>query len=752
MPKASPIQSNFNSGEFSPLVYGRVDYKKYPSGMKTCLNHVVLVQGPAQGRSGTKFAAEVKDSSKKTRVVRFEFSTTQAYIIEFGDQYLRYYKDNARVTLTAQNVTGITKANPAVVTYSGADTYANGDRVVITGVVGMHQVNNREFTVANVNAGANTFELSGVNSSAYGTYTSGGEIAELYEISTPYLEADLFQLKFNQSADTLYIAHPSYAQRKLTRSAHTSWTLSTITFSDGPYLATNVSATTLTLSGTTGSVTVTASAATFTVTTDIGRLIRWKDPANNWTWLTITATASTTSVTATISGPDASAGTATVNWRLGVWSITTGFPGAVSFFEDRLFWGGSTSYPQRLDGSKSGDYENMAPTNAAGTIANDNAVAFTLNASDVNVIRWLADDEKGLLVGTVGGEWLVRPSTQSEALSPTNISAKRSTTYGSANVQPIRAGRSTIFVQRLARKLRELAYVFEVDGFRAPDLTVLSEHVTRGGITEIAYQQEPQSIVWGVRADGILTGLTYEREQEVVGWHRHQIGGVFGSGSAVVESVAVIPSSDGTRHEAWLVVKRTINGGTKRYIEHLTKLYEDGDNQEDAFFVDSGLTYDGASTSTITGLFHLEGQTVAILANGAAHPTKTVSGGAVTLDRAVTKAQIGLPYNMDGALLRLESGAADGTAQGKTKRIHRVVFRLHNTLGLKIGPDFDHLTPVIFRSASDDTNAAVPLFSGDKLELWDGDYDRDGYICWRQDQPLPVTVEAVMPQLHTQDG
>lgn len=750
MPKASPIQSNFNSGEFSPLAYGRVDYKKYPSGMKTCLNLIPLVQGPVQGRSGTKFVAEVKDSSKKTRVVRFEFSTTQAYVIEFGNQYCRFYKDNAIITLTAQGVTGITNANPAVLTYSGADTYANGDRVIAASAVGMTQVNNREFTVANVNAGANTFELQGVDSSAYGTYTSGGTVAEIYEIATPYLEADLFQLKFTQSADTLYIAHPSYAPRKLTRSAHTSWTLSTITFLDGPYLATNTSATTITPSAASGTgITLTASASLF-ASTDVDRLVRIKH-GSTWGYAKITAYTSATQVTADVKSTFGGT-TASADWRLGVWSTTTGFPGAVAFFEDRLFWAGATSYPQRLDGSKSGDYENMAPTDTAGTIANDNAVSFTLNASDVNVIRWLADDEKGLLAGTVGGEWLVRPSAQSEALSPTNISAKRSTTYGSANVQPVRAGRATLFVQRLARKLRELAYVFEVDGFRAPDLTVLSEHVTLGGITEIAYQQEPQSIVWAVRADGILLGLTYEREQEVVGWHRHQIGGTFGSGAAVVESVAVIPSADGTRHELWMIVKRTINGGTKRYVEYMTKLYADGDAQADAFFVDSGLTYSGSSTATVTGLFHLEGQTVAILADGAAHPTKTVSGGAVTLDRSATKIHVGLAYNMDGAMLRLESGAADGTAQGKTKRIHRVVFRLHNTLGLKIGPDFDNLTPVIFRSASDDTNAAVPLFSGDKIELWDGDYDRDGYICWRQDQPLPVTVQAVMPQLHTQDG
>jgi hypothetical protein len=317
------------------------------------------------------YVADVKDSTKATRLERFEFSTVQAYILEIGDQYIRFFRNEGRLE------------NPP------------------------------------------------------GTPV---------EVATPYLEADLFNLKFSQSADVLYITHPSYAPRKLVRNSSISWTLSTITFLDGPYLATNTTATTLTLSGTTGSVTVTASAiaginnGTGFQATDVGRLIRWKDPANNWTWLTITARASTTSITATISGPNASAGTATINWRLGVWSATTGYPAVSVLFGDRLYFGGSTTYPDRIDGSVVSDYENFAPSNAAGTVADNNAVSFTLNANDVNAIYWLANDEKGLVVGTAAGEWVVRPSTVGEAITPTNINAKRSTKYGSKNVTPILTG------------------------------------------------------------------------------------------------------------------------------------------------------------------------------------------------------------------------------------------------------------------------------------------------------------------------
>lgn len=755
MPKASPIQSSYNVGEISPLVHGRVDQDWYGSALHTCLRYIPLVQGPITRCPGTHFVAEVKDSLAATLIRRFEFSTTQAYIIEFGNQYCRFFKDNAQITLTAQNITGITQANPAVVTYSGADTYANGDRIVITGVAGMTQVNNREFTVANVNAGANTFELSGVNSTGYGAYTSGGTVAEIYEISTPYLTADLPALKFTQSADTLYVFHPSYAPRKLTRSGHTSWTLTTIDFLDGPYLPTNATSTTLALSGTSGSVTVTASAALF-ASTDVGRLIRWKDPANNWTWLQITAFTDSTHITATIRGANASAGTATVSWRLGVWSATTGYPGCGTFFQDRLYAAGNTSYPSRLDGSRTGDYENFAPSEANGTVTDSHAVSFTLNSNTVNVVRWLLTDEKGLAVGTAGSEWLVRASSLGAAVTPTNINAAESTSHGSANVPAVRSGKVMLFVQRATRKFRTLSYDYRDDGLASTDTTLRSEHITETGIKEVAYQQEPHSIVWTVRNDGVLLGFTFDQEQKVEAWHRHVIGGAFGSGNAVVESVAVIPSLDGLRDELWLVVKRTINGGTKRYIEYMDRIFKDGDNiATDAFFVDSGLTYSGAANDEISGLFHLEGQTVSILGDGAVFPDQAVTNGKVTLSSKVTNAHVGLGYTSRVKMLRVEAGAADGTAQGKLKRIHGAVIRFLASVGLNVGDtpsdEGGTLDALIFRDAGMNTNKAVEPFTGDKYVPWPGDYDRDGFMVFEQTQPLPSTIVAHMPRLNTED-
>lgn len=756
MAKVSPIQTAFNAGELSPLLYGRVDVDKYKNGLSTSINCIPLVQGGLTRRPGFKYGWPTK-ASGQARLIPFIYSITQAYHLEFGDLYLRIHKDQSVVTNTAQNITGITKANPGVVTYSGADTYANGDKVAITGVVGMGQVNNREFTVANVNAGANTFELSGVDTSAYDTYSSGGTVAEIYEVVTPYALADVPTLQYTQSADTLYITHPSYAPRKLTRTAHNSWTLTAITFLDGPYLATNTTGTTLTPSAATGTgVTITASAVTGInndtgfAATDVGRVIRMKQ-GSTWGYARITGWTSTTVVTADVVNTLTSTAAKT-DWRLGVWSGTTGYPAVAAFYQDRLFFAGATSYPQRIDGSNTGDYENFAPSATDGTVADSNACAFTLNSNDVNVIRWLAPTDKGLAVGTVGAEWFVKPADSSGALSPTNVSADPSTTFGSANARPVQSGKSTLFINRSKRKLRDLRYVFQNDSFEANDLTLLAEHITLGGIQALAYQQNPQSIVWSYRADGTLLGMTFEKDQSVTGWHRHKIGGAFGSGDPVVESVSCIPVSDGSRDELAVIVKRTINSATVRHIEYLTKLWEHGDAQEDAYQgADGGLTYDGTATTTIGSLFFLEGQTVRVLADGAAHPDCVVTNGKITLDRSSSVVQIGLGYNSDAAMLRIDAGSQDGTSQGKMQRIHRVIFRLHDTLGMKVGPDFDSLDEIIFRTASGDLGAAVPLFSGDVEKTWRGGYSTENLVCWRWYQCFPGTVLAVMPQMKTED-
>ena len=466
MAKASPLQSSFGSGELSPLLYGRVEVDRYREGLAVCKNYIPTIQGGMTRRPGTMFVARTNGNGV-ARLIPFEFSATQAYVLEFGDAYARVFKDNALVTLAAKTITGATAANPVVIT-SNSHGFSNGDKVIISGVLGMTELNNREFTVAG--ATANTFQLSGVNGSGFTAYTSGGTASEIYEIGTPYLEDDLFQLKYTQSADVLYITHPDYPPRTFSRTSDTSWTTDPIVFLDGPYLPqTNSTAHTLTPSGTTGSVTITASSivpingGTGFLTSDVGRVLRIRH-ASQWGWATITAHSSSTVVTAQV-GSAFGATTASNVWRLGLYSEYTGYPATAVFHEDRLFFAGCPATPQRIDGSESSAYTSFLPSNLSdGSVSDTNAVSFSLNSNDVNLVRWMSSDEKGLPIGTVGGEWVVRPSSQAEALSPTNITAKRTSFYGSADIQPVQSGKATLYVQRAGRKVREMSYFYDVDG------------------------------------------------------------------------------------------------------------------------------------------------------------------------------------------------------------------------------------------------------------------------------------------------
>ena len=672
MPRTTLALTSFVSGEFSPKMDGRTDFEKYSSGAKTLENFLVHPQGAATRRVGTQFIAEVKSSAAKTRLIPFEFSTTQTYVLEFGNNYIRFFKDKGQIL-------------------------------------------------------------------------SGGSA---YEISSPYLTAELFDIKFAQSADVMYITHPNHEVMKLSRTGHTSWTLAEVEFTDGPYLATNTTSTTLTpaQAATGTNVNITASAVTGInggagfQTTDVGRIISF-----NGGKAKITSRSSTTVVVCTITTAFTNTNP-TAAFNLGAFSDTTGHPSCVSFFEQRLVFAGTIDEPQTLFFSKAGDYENMT----TGTNADD-AMVYTIASNQVNAIRYMKA-VRTLVVGTTGGEFTVSADGTDASITPTNITIKRQSSFGSANVDAIPAGNAILFLQKAKRKIRELQYNFDSDGYQAPDLTILNETVTDTGINEMSYQQEPGSNIWCVRDDGVLACLTYQRSENVIAWSRHIFGGAFGSGKAVCESIASI-SGTLTEDEVWVIVKRTINGATKRYVECFSDFDFDETDANDFKFLDSHLSYSGSATTTLSGLAHLEGQTVSILADGAAHANKTVSSGSITLDRSVTKACVGLSYDSILQTMRIEGGAAEGTSQGKTKRISKVVLRLFETVGVKVGPSLTNLELIPFRTTSSLlSNPVDTLLSGDKEIEFNDDYNSDGFIFIKQDQPLPCSILAIYPTLVTSDG
>ena len=667
--------TNFTGGELSPRLDGRNDLQKYSTGCKTLENMIIFPHGSAARRSGTQFVAEVKDSTKETRLIPFEFSTTQTYILEFGNQYIRFFKDNGQI---------LSSGSP-------------------------------------------------------------------YEISSPYLEAELFDIKFAQSADVMYICHPNHPAKKLSRTGHTSWSLTSVDFTDGPYMDENISSTTISTSAHTVGTgrTLTASSTTGIndntgfQTTDVGRLIRFRDGYGK-----ITARTSTTVVTIEIL-EDMGSSSASANWSLGAFSETTGHPSCVTFFEQRLVFAATLSQPQTIFFSKSGDYENM-DENRGGTIADDDAIIYTIASNQVNAIRFMTAT-RTLIIGTAGGEFAVSGGGTDIAITPTNILIKKQSNNGAANVDALAVGNATLFLQRARRKLRELAYNFDVDGYVAPDLTILAEHISEGGFKQLSYQQEPNQIIWCARNDGQLVGLTYQREQQVVAWHRHIFGGAFGSGNAVCESVATIPTDD-SEYQTYVIIKRTINGSTKRYVEFIHQ-YDFDETDDTSFnFLDSQLSYSGSAVTTLGGLSHLEGQTVSVLADGATHPDVTVSSGQITLARSATKVKVGLPYTSLLQTMRIDAGAQNGTSQSKTKRIYEITARLYESIGIEVGPDLNNMERIPFRSSANAMNSGISVFTGDKEIEFRGNYETDGFIFVRQTQPLPLTVLSLYPRLITNDG
>ena len=854
MPRTTLALTSFIAGEFSTKLSGRTDFEKYSAGCATLENMLVHPQGMASRRVGTQFISEVKTSSLKTRLVSFEFSTTQTYMLEFGNQYIRFFKDKGQILEGDITISGITKANPGVVTAT-AHGYSNGDFVILSSVSGMTQVNSKTYKVAN--KATNTFELNdvdgnAVDTSGYSTYTSGGVANKIYQITTNYLTAELFDIKVAQSADVMYITHPNHEVSKLSRTGHTSWTLSEVDFAEtGPYLSANTTATTLTpaSSGTGTGVNITASATTGInggdgfQTTDVGRILKFNSGEAK-----ITARTNTTVVVCTITKAFTNTD-ATASFSLGAWSDTTKHPSSVCFFEQRLVFAGTNDEPQTVYFSKSGDYENFT----AGTDA-DSAMIYTIASNQVNAIRFLKA-QRTLIVGTTGGEYTVTAGSD-EAITPSNVTIKKQSSFGSANVDALAVENAVLFLQRAKRKVRELRYNFEEDGYSAADLTILNDAVTNTGVNEMEYQQSPDGLVWVVRDDGVLGSMTYQRSENVVAWSRHKVGGKFtectitvsdyaniatatklvftkSDGSTVtftsttgtagtdefktetnnnttadniytainahadftvenpaaavvtiketspeatgfltvksydttrlattnqshpvVESVASISGSL-NEDELWVIVKRTINGSTRRYVEVFSDFDFDETDAEVFHFVDSGLAYDGTATTSITGLEHLEGETVSILADGGTHATKKVSSGAITLDRSSKKVKVGLAYNSILQTMRLEGGAGqyEGTAQSKTKRISKVTLRLFETVGAKVGSSLTNLEIVPFRTTSDPLDTPVSTFlAGDKTIEFSDDYNTDGFIFIKQDQPLPLSILAIYPELITHDG
>jgi hypothetical protein len=911
MGKQTAIQSSFNSGEISPRLFGRVDLEnKYRNGCALLENFMLYPHGGATKRPGTVHVAEIADSTAKPYLYPFQYNTEESYILCFENNLIRVFANGGIVTEGAANITGITAANPAVVTIASHGC-VNGEKIIINSVGGMTELNNREFTIAN--ATTNTFELSGVDSSSYTAYTSGGTANKIVEITTTYTTAQLPDLRFAQSADTLYIAHETHPLAKLTRSSNTVWTLTDIDVTDGPFREINgdltqkffiaIDSTITNVTGATQAdpVVITAAshgyksgecvtfssvggmtqlngnryfiikltddtfslrdesyrdidgtaygaytsggtvnrsvtkwgtysegATNFTLTTDfayfhadmVGQLIRLYEPGsstgittpvsgatisnssvithdskiyglnnlsgtttwvNQWTQPThargvvrlsngdasdtvdtvflhdikavvkITGYTNATSATCEIVHNHVPADTITYGtsaWEEGAWSAFHGYPRALAFHEQRLWLGGTTRDPQTVWASFTNAFESFAD----GDEDND-AITFQIASTKVDVIRWISAG-KSIAIGTVGSEYSVAADESGAGITASNVRVTRQRNYGSSRYEPVQVNNVVVMPARFgdpandAQKLREFKYDFADDEFQAGALTIISEHIAGTGLQQLTYAEEPNSTIWSVRADGQLVGCVYERQQDVVGFSRHILGGSFSSGDAVVESVAVTPGTYGD--ELWLVVKRTIDGSTVRYVEYISREKQTSDGVEDLIFMDSSATYDGSATTTISGLYHLRGETVGVIGDGDRQNDVTVSStGSITIDSA-SKVHVGLKYTSKLQTLEIEAGAQRGTAQSRIQRVPKVYLRTLDSLGGKIGTNSTDAKDITYRDDLQTAPQTSPaLYSGLIEAEIDAGYERSIQIYMEHDDPYPMTLTALVEEVNT---
>lgn len=484
---------------------------------------------------------------------------------------------------------------------------------------------------------------------------------------------------------------------------------------------------------------------------DVGRLIRVKGSDGAWRSCEIKTVTDTTHVDVTLLGEPLPDLKAIRDWRMGYWSDTTGWPSVGDFYEDRLFLAGCDEYPDMFAGSVTGAYETFSQTDTYGEVLDDSAIVSRLNSRKLSRVLWLSSDDKGMLLGT-GSEEYALTTPSNEPMTPRNVKARPATRRGSADVEPVRVDSQVLFVQRGGRTVREFAYVFEADGYKSPSMSQLASHFGVEPFVEMDYAAEPHSIVWMRRANGSLVGMTYNREENVVGWHKHELSG------GIVESITVVPQKDGMQDALWCSVKRTINGQTRRYIERLTRFWDFTTDLSVAHFVDCGLRYTGTPIETVYGLQHLEGEEVYGLADTRPVGPFTVTNGSVKLPYAASNVVIGLGFESVAETSRLENGAADGTAMGKVKRINLIVPHVWRSSGGEIGVyNTEEKGPIYEPLVYPGDNSEI-----EEIELYTGEldaitpapgYEKRGSLFFRRPKrsPLPFNVIAMMPQLTTQD-
>ena len=895
MPTTRTFFRSFAGGELSPEMFGRLDDVKFQTGAAKLLNFIATPQGPAENRPGTRFVKAVKDSTKKTRIIPFTYSTTQTMVLEFGNGYIRFHTNAATLQVGAPPL------------YDPTLTYAIGSLVSNAGLV--------YYATAVVPLATNP-----PNAAYWYLITTPA-----YEIPSPYQEADLFGLHYVQSGDVLTIVHPNYAPRELRRLGATTWVLSTILFASpipAPAAPTvtanrgvgvNISGITqanpavitvvaahqfalgdpINISGVVGmtqingwfivsDITPSTELKLHAYTTGIdidsisygayvsGGTVQYGNQTqdiDNYYVITSIATngldESVASPSGTVSNNlNVSGASNDLTWtavpgalRYNVYKRQSGlygyigqtstnaftddniapdmgitppivdtvfasagnYPQAVSYFEQRRVFAGTNNEPQTMWMTRSGTENDMS---YSLPIKDDDRVNIRVAAREANTIRHVVPLNQLLLL-TSAAEWRVSP-INSDAITPTTVSVRPQSYVGANNVQPEIINNSMVYCAARGGHVRELGYSWQSSGFVTGDLSIRSAHLFDNyTISDMCFAKSPQPLLWFVSSTGKLLGLTYIPEQQIGAWHQHQTDGIF-------ESCCVV--AEGIEDALYVIVRRTVNGNSVRYVERMET--RQITTLEDSFFVDAGLTYDGnntgATTVTVTGgttwgpadsltitssaslfvwpgttdvndaivltdalgnkyrlkilatssatvatakadkvipvalratptavwafardsvggLTHLEGKTVSILGDGAVMPQAVVTGGVAVLSRSCVKIQVGLPYNSDLQTLPVAINI-EAFGQGRVKNVNQAWIRVFQSSGIFIGPDENKLTEAKQRTF--EPYGSPPSLKSDEVSvLMTPTWAQSGQIYMRQSDPLPLTVVGITTEV-----
>lgn len=847
MAQVNISQENFVSGELSPNMRGRFDLPVYTSGVERGVNFIAEAPGSNRFRPGIIYGNNTRRNNPGC-LIPFQFSNSQAYDLEFTENWIRFFLDKQPLTLPPLTITNATAANPIVIT-SAAHGLSNGDEVILSEIKGMLQLNNRSVIVSNVTA--NTFACydndgNSVDGTTYRAYTSNGIAEKIYEIASPYLLIDLFFLKYAQNADILRLVNHNYQIRDLTRLGATNWTLSLVDNTADPFVlkksivgvsqANPAQVTSLAHGYSTGDSVIIETVGGMTELNGRYYTITVVDVDNF-----------------TLDGVNSSA---YGMYSLGGYASDKSLlPGCVTFYQGRVIYGYSDTFTQSFWGSRSLDSSGNPRYNDMTTGSNpDDGFKFTLGSATglVDKIEDIIPTSKFLAIAAFSGVSKADGGSTGDPITPSNINVVPAVNEGSSQtVKPILLGTSVLYFHRTGLTLYSLEFDIFYDAFNAIDKNISSEHINQSGVIQMVLQKGRPQCLWMVRNDGILIGQTTVPKENINGPHRHLLGGT----NVKVLSVGLSPRSF-EYDQLSLIVEHTVNGVVRRYTGFMADVpdYPERDDyfmkgadqdaddvmwrldmaeaQKQGIHLDCALTFDGSdlgvennisitpgavtgsavtftangnifdstmvgrqivkkavsgagigialisayisatqvtcqiltdfdsliimmpgnwylSAGVIYGLWHLEGQTVSVVTDGGEHPSRTVSGGFITLQYQTTVCQVGEGYLGFLRSLNLEGGGVNGPAQTKPKNVNLVGFRFLNTLGCKFGTSLYNLKEIQFRSPTDNTNRPPPLFSGDKRESYEDSSDIEKHLYVVQDKSLPCTVLMVVPYLDT---